>query len=298
MLLPVNERLAGMPFAGVFAKSWLRIIESSSMIDVNLASLFFIGNSMRRLSDIRAGQPVSAWASELYQAREGLKHFLAYGEHTRVFPQTSRWASSILNTIIAMMPDAPAGTLVPNRLITADEVKGLEVALNTFAVLLSEESERTYAVILQKQRTFDLHTLVQSISAAFDVAVWDRLSDFSKREIKEAGRCLALERYTACGFHMLRAVEKECQSASLLVQPHLTRRDFGDYLKILGQHGVDAKVISVLDSLRSLERNPLVHPEDWLSQDDAVNIFCIAQVAVSRLISCMETMKLFPPKDT
>jgi hypothetical protein len=288
-----------MSFVGVFGKNWFRAIESSSMIDVNLASLFYLGNSIRRLSDIRAGQPVSAWASVLFEAREGLKAFLVNAERTRMFSQTSRWALSILNTVSSMMPDAAPGTLVPNRLISADEVKGLEVALNTFAVLLSEESERLYVVSLQKQRTFDLHTLIDSISTAFDVAVWARFSEFSKREIKEGGRCLALERYTACGFHMMRAVERESRDcATLVAQAHPVRRDFWDYLKTLQQHGADMKVIAVLDSLRSLERNPLVHPEDWLSQDDAVNIFCIAQVALSRLISCMETMKLFPPKDT
>jgi hypothetical protein len=299
MLLPVNERLAGMPFASVLWKNWLHAIESGSMIEVNLASFFYFGNSIRRLSDIQEGQPVSAWAPVLYEAREGLKAFLANAERTRMFSQNVRWAVSILNTINSMMPEVPPGTLVKDRQIFVEEVKSLIGALNTFAILLSEESERAYVVILEKQRTFDLHTLVESISTAFDAAVWDSLSGFSKREIKEAGRCLALERYTACGFHMMRAVEREsCDCATLVAQANPVRRDFGDYLKTLEHHGAEKKVIAVLDSLRSLERNPLVHPQDWLSQDDAVNMFCIAQVALSRLISCVETMKLFPPKDT
>lgn len=268
------------------------------MIDVELAAFFFAGNSIRGLADIRAGQPISNWAHAIIQAREGLKDFLQRGERYRMFPQARAWALSILNTTITMIPDLP-GTPVPNRLVLQEEVKGLEFALNSFALMLSEESAKAYVVALQKQRTFDLHTLVEAIHVAFDDAVWARFSEFSKREIKEAGRCLALERYTASGFHMMRAVERESRDcATLLGQAHPVRRDFWDYLKILEHHGVDKRVIAVLDSLRSLERNPLVHPEDWLSQDDAVNLFCIAQVALSRLISCMETMKLFPPKDT
>jgi hypothetical protein len=288
-----------MPFVGVFGKKWLRAIEDSLMIDLKLAFLFYLGTGIRRLSDVRAGQPLSAWAVVFVEAREALKMFLAGSERAPMFSQSRRWALSLLNIVNSMIPDAPPGTPVPNRLISEQEVRDLDSAIRSFATIFEDESERAYVVILEKQRTFDLHTLVESISSAFDVAVWNRFSEFSKREIKEAGRCLALERYTACGFHMMRAVERESRDcATLIAQAHPVRRDFLDFLKTLEHHGVDKKVIAVLDSLRSLERNPLVHPEDWLSQDDAVNIFCIAQVALSRLTSCMETMKQFPPKDT
>jgi hypothetical protein len=287
-----------MPFVGLFAKRWFRLVESSAMIEIDLASLFYFGSSIRRLSDLRPNQPVSAWAFVLVEAREGLKAFLHNTERANLFPQARRWALSILNTVILMVPDVPPGTPVENHLITQEEVQGLHVALNSLATLLSEESARAYVVALQKQRTFDLYTLIEAVNSAFDDAMWDRFSEFTKRELKEAGRCLALERYTACGFHMMRAVERESRDcATLLAQALPVRRDFSDYVKTLSQHGVNTKVTSVLDNLRGLERNPLVHPEDWLTQDDAVNIFCIAQVALSRLISCIENMKLFPPRN-
>jgi hypothetical protein len=261
------------------------------MIDIELAAFFFAGNAIRRLSDLKAGQHVSDWAYVLVQAREGLKDFIQRAERTKIFPQSCAWARSIFNTTITMIPDLPPGTPVPNRLISQEEVTGLEFALNSFALMLSEESAKGFVVALEKQRIFDLHTLVENIQAAFNPETWPRLSVFSKREIEEAGRCLALERYTACGFHLLRAIEKECYDcATLLAQSKPTRRDLGDYIKTLTQYGVDARTTSVLDNVRSLERNPLMHPEDWLTQDDAINILCIAQVSLSRLISCVEDL--------
>ncbi|MGC1617699.1 MAG: hypothetical protein WA765_04355 [Candidatus Acidiferrum sp.] len=269
------------------------------MIDVELAAFFFAGNSIRSLADIRAGQHVSDWAHAIIQAREGLKDFIQRAERIKIFPQSCAWARSIFNTTITMIPELPPGTPVPDRLISQEEVEGFKFQLNSFALMLSEESAKGYVVALERQRMFDLHTLVADIEAAFNPEIWPKLSKFSKREIEEAGRCLAFECYTACGFHLLRAIEKECYDcATLLIHSKPPRRDLGDYIKILTQYGVDARTTAVLDNVRSLERNPLMHPEDWLNQDEAINILCITQLALSRLISCVETMKLFPQKGT
>jgi hypothetical protein len=289
-----------MPFVriglGAF-RNWFRPIRESRMLEFNASLLFYIGTSVRQLSNIKAGANVSVWAVVLAEGRSGLQTFLANKQHASIFPRSVQRAQAVLKTVNSMLPDVIPGTMVKDRAISQEEVSDLEMDLTLLAATLSEESEKAYVVILEKQRAFDLHTLIDAIETAFDDAVWIRLSTFSKREIEESGRCLAFERYTASGFHMLRAIEKESLDCATLIACALpTRRDFGDYIKILKDNGADARLISVLENVRSLERNPLVHPEHWLSQDDAINIFCIAQVVFSRLTSCIEKMNLFPPK--
>jgi hypothetical protein len=61
------------------------------------------------------------------------------------------------------------------------------------------------------------------------------------------------------------------------------KRDWGSYIDVLQQSGADASAVAVLDNIRTLERNPLMHPEDWLDVDDAVGIFNISTTAVVRL---------------
>ena len=61
-----------------------------------------------------------------------------------------------------------------------------------------------------------------------------------------------------------------------------------------GDNGADPKLIATLDNIRSLDRNPLIHPEDWLSKDDAIGVFNTAQTAFDRLVSDMEKRKLLP----
>ena len=55
-------------------------------------------------------------------------------------------------------------------------------------------------------------------------------------------------------------------------------------LKELGGTKADARVIAVLDHLRNLHRNPTMHPEEYLTIDEAVNLFGIANSAVSAMI--------------
>jgi hypothetical protein len=278
-------------------RSWIRPIEDSGMLDFNAYLLFYVGTCVRQLSNIKGGAKVSAWATVLVEGRSGLQAFVSDKQHASMFPRSIKHALIVLAGIRSMIPDLTPGTMFQDRMISGPEASDLETNLILLASALGEESEKAYVVVLQKQRAFDLHTLIEAISTAFDSAVWDKLSDFSKREIKESGRCLALERYTASGFHMLRAVENETRDCAILIGRALpTRRDFNDYIKILKDSGADARLVSVLDNVRSLERNPLVHPEDWLSQDDAVNIFCIALAVFSRLISYMESLNLLPPR--
>jgi hypothetical protein len=82
----------------------------------------------------------------------------------------------------------------------------------------------------------------------------------------------------------------------LLSKEQPKKRDLGAYLDTLRDCGLDAKAISVLHNIRALERNPLMHPEDYLSQDDAINIFNISVAAFDRLIVGVGKINPFPPK--
>src|SRR5258707_981787 len=100
---------------------------------------------------------------------------------------------------------------------------------------------------------------------------------------------LSFERYTAAGFHMLRGVESEIRDYVFLVshaQPK--KRDWGYYVEFLTDNGADKKLMANLDSIRNLDRNPLMHPEDILDQQEAIAIFSSCLIAIERLISDMD----------
>jgi hypothetical protein len=41
----------------------------------------------------------------------------------------------------------------------------------------------------------------------------------------------------------------------------------------------------VLENIRTLDRNPLMHPEIWLDIDEAIAVFTVSQTAIVRLVA-------------
>jgi hypothetical protein len=88
------------------------------------------------------------------------------------------------------------------------------------------------------------------------------------KHIDSAGKCLAFDLPTACGFHAVRGVE-------LMILKYLkafgteTRdlKTWFDYVKAVSEAEADGrkpskKVAQMLDRMRDLDRNPLMHPRD------------------------------------
>ena len=99
------------------------------------------------------------------------------------------------------------------------------------------------------------------------------------REIKHAGRCLAFELPTACGFHTVRATEaviREYYRTVVGTVPKVKARNWGAYIKRLRERNADAKIITVLEQIKDTYRNPIVHPEDVLEMEDAIILFGMA----------------------
>lgn len=181
-----------------------------------------------------------------------------------------------------------------NRQISQPDAHELQLSLQRFITIFEKECRNSYIVGLERQKFFDLHKLVEAIGSAFAAKTWDRFSQTTKPEIDESAQCLALEKYTARRFHILRGLETETKYFIGKLGAASQRRDWGTYVQALKIAGADPKVTSLLDNIRNLIRNPLMHPNDWLNRDEAVELFCICQTALRVLISDMETKGLLP----
>jgi hypothetical protein len=62
----------------------------------------------------------------------------------------------------------------------------------------------------------------------------------------------------------------------------------GDYLNEMNKRNVgDAKVKSALKDLKDLHRNPLIHPEDTLSMDEAVALMSGIYTVMVHMLKAM-----------
>jgi hypothetical protein len=113
------------------------------------------------------------------------------------------------------------------------------------------------------------------------------LDDTVKREIDEAGRCLAFSLATAAGFHILRSVEMIAKGYLFAASgrlPPIARRNWGEYVVQLDKVGASSEVIDLLKILKA-RRNPLMHPQHRLEVEEAIGLVAICQSATETLIS-------------
>lgn len=277
-----GSKKANTPYVGV------------KMVDFNPVFIVYLASGLRFLSEIRTGMTTQSCAAALIEARNGTAAFLAYQQHERLFPRTNQQMLLLVETINSLLPDFPAGTIVPNRAISHAEACELQLSLQRFITIFEEECRSSYMVGLEKQKFFDLHILVEAVESAFAARTWASFSQTTKREIDESAKCLALERYTSSGFHILRGLETEIKNFIVKLGAVAQKRDWGNYVQVLKSAGAHAKVTAVLDSIRTLHRNPLMRPDDWLNRDEAVDLFCICQTALRAIITDMEAKGLLP----
>jgi len=117
-----------------------------------------------------------------------------------------------------------------------------------------------------------------------------------KSDFDEAGKCLLFDTSTAAGFHLLRATEaviRKYYKAVIGVEPKVKFRNWGAYIKILRAHNANPKITGFLDHIREHYRNPILHPEENLSPEDAQVLF---GVCVSAIVMIAEEMKVLAAK--
>lgn len=138
-------------------------------------------------------------------------------------------------------------------------------------------------------------TLVSSASDAIPLSIKAVVGKNALDEFDSAGRCLAFSLYTACGFHSLRALElvmkeylksfginKRLPNWTAYISAALKSAEKdGDHRK------PSAKVTAMLDRMRELDRNPLMHPDDILDEVSADMLFRLSTITVVEIAKDM-----------
>jgi hypothetical protein len=162
----------------------------------------------------------------------------------------------------------------------------LRQRITQFQYALSEELRQLPVYFVEPKGLLSIKILVGGASSAYRPLTRQHLDAQICTEIDEAGKCLAYSRTTACGFHILRSVEiaiKGYLHASTGALPPLRRRNWGEYITQLTAAGAGADLIDLLRILQKM-RNPLMHPQDTLDVNDAINVFNISQSVTDALV--------------
>lgn len=177
--------------------------------------------------------------------------------------------------------------------------------ISEFEHVFSAVCKNSETYFIEQKLGFDTGLLLHEADANIHQSVRPFVAKECIDEIREAGRCFALESYTACGFHTLRALEVVMSDYYKKVSgKDKTFRSWHDYIEEFtkleksttrrGSKYPSPKVAAMLDRMRQLDRNPLMHPRDSLDEMAADTLFKLGIVTISELAKDMREMSEEP----
>ncbi len=260
------------------------------VIRISLPYLFSLANALEPLKSIKAGEARMSAGWKVFTAREHLDDLLnssVYAPAMRASRQLGNQLLAILNSINLNDFDKPMEPLEAFR---------IENGYSQYKIALLAELGVAPAYFVVPKPPFDTAILLEvgELLLPSELALKAPEAVFDARE---AGKCLAFEVGTAAGFHILRAAESVVRryyadvitaSAS---QPKV--RNLMTYVRRMQKQGVgDPKILSSLEQIVNLHRNPLIHPEDVLTVGEAIALVGIVRSAISAMLAVLPDVPL------
>ncbi len=143
-------------------------------------------------------------------------------------------------------------------------VTAFNAAFGTFEQALALDLGRAPIFFVTQKAIYSTPALINYAEMALTDDVRSKVSEAARRDLNQAGRCLAFGISTASGYHALRAVGKvlrEYYEAKL----GKSAKDVGmkQCIDELTKAGAEKKTMAALDQLRDLRRNPIDHQRNF-----------------------------------
>jgi len=257
---------------------------------VNLWGYYAIGGNVRRM-DVLTPQTIMADAHIILSEAESALNYLLYNEDMPPIEACKAAGGNLWNQITQNIKKAQES---PDSLL-GEGHDPLKEALNSFEIILRNTLISVPVYHVSPKGILSTEKLVNAAEQMFSEHVLKQLSEIAVTDVKAAGRCLAFNLPTSSGFHIIRALEAVVVDYIQRTGSVPPRRDLGAYVEKLKQQKASEDVVFVVDQIRRLHRNPLMHPEDVLDQENAMDLFLLCRSAINATISDMETKNLFAP---
>lgn len=255
--------------------------------------LYTGGRSLRALSDLKHDTKYNDAQFPLYMAQSWLEAVVS--GHS-VFTLRTSWGKghhllTAIKTTIAKIDPALSASPQDNKELGWLDAYSITSALTEFETVLGAEWAISDLFLVTKLPGFDTTEIIEGGIVLFPVDLKTKVPE-SVNDANQFGRCIAFRLPSAAGFHLHRineAVLKHYYHAVTGGKPPPKIRSIGEYLKSFEIHKAgDAKVLAALDSLRSLHRNPLMHPEDSLETvDEAISLYGAIQSVMVHMLKAI-----------
>jgi len=170
--------------------------------------------------------------------------------------------------------------------VSADRVfQGIINIAKELEIVLSAELQTLATYHITQKGIYSTADLIERGEGILPQHVLGRIGQMAIGEVRESGKCLALDCATACAFHMMRAAEEVMHKYYVSVckpKPAERLTNWGAYINELNKLNKPEvkEVVAMLQQIKDRHRNLIMHPEIVLSIDEAFTLFEIAQGAI------------------
>jgi hypothetical protein len=278
---------------------------------LNVVDFYEVGAAVHRLNNLinttQKSSATDAWYP-LVTAADALDQF-AEQDAFQLARGEARTLSAAIRTLIEseIMAKNQEGQTVfkANAELNPWMFYHIRTALDSFTHVFKAECRDNETYFIERKAIYDTAALVSRASDKIHVSIRPYVAKAAMQEIDEAGRCFAVDGYTACGFHALRGLEivmEDYYEAITLKKPKF--RSWYDYVqafkRLSNTRGKrkskypSAKVSAMIDRIREFDRNPLMHPRDTLDEPGADTVFNISIATITEMAKDMRDLKENP----
>jgi hypothetical protein len=200
--------------------------------------------------------------------------------------------NGLLSAVKALLPSKDQ----IERKLTSYEVVGVQQALNALETALSIQFSQVNTYRVTPKGTHDVKILIEASYETFG-RYWYGMSELARGDWQSGARCLAFELPTACGFHVVRAMEAVIVDFLNRTDKTPSRRDLYHYVQLMRELGTSEEATDLVEQIRKHHRNPLMHPEDVLDVPTALSLYDLCRAAIVSIVAEMERRDLVSIED-
>ncbi len=261
-----------------------------------------LGKTIRAITGLKAESDFAIYWWPLWNAREALTNLKHHAVAVHISPAV---VDRVVGAISEIVPDNFAEAMrqagesggAPETLGAG--VYELSEALKAFESVLAAACRALDTYAVSQKRGYSIPALVDRADTMLPPETTAHLHAGALLDIRTAGRCLAFNTPTAAGFHILRATER----VMAMYYEHLTarrlpkrNRDWLLYLRNLAEvSSADKKIHGALDHIWGNYGNPISHPEETLTEGQAIMLFGLCLSVIEMMAEVLRTL---PPSLT
>jgi hypothetical protein len=266
-------------------------VEGASVKRINAQYFYQLAAAILPLKQLKPTPLIESF-SELWTAEQFLLGYLTNDLTRPTASANSGW--ELLRAIQALTNNLMREE--PISYLEATNISG--VMLQKFENNLEAEYNSKDVFVVSRKGIFSTTDLIEGAELLFSKDVQARIQS-AVPDIQQAGKCIAFEVPTAAAFHIFRAVE----AVSKLYVEKMRGRGptdkekrggIGSFVAILDANGADPRVTSSLAQLAKLHRNPTMHPDMTISNDEVLATLGMAQSVIQSMVADMEKKDASP----